>query len=84
VAKKMKSQEKIDQACLMSCQHRTELDDWETQILCDQWIASKQSQLRMADMAIIAVACTFLCLMIGLFYSIHTGDWTWIDGPEVR
>ena len=82
--KKMGAQDKIDQAVQMSCQRRAELDDWETQTLYDYWLASRQNQLKMADIAIIAVASMFLCIIIGFAYSIHTGDWAWVDGPMIR
>jgi hypothetical protein len=66
----------IDEACLMSCQRRADLDQAEYM----DWLAAKHKRDLQEVQILIGVMCVpFVLLAIMCAWSLHTGDWSWLE-----
>lgn len=66
----------IDEACLMSCRHRDDVDLAEY----DMWLVAKNRRDLQGVKILIGVMCVpFVLLAIMCAWSLHTGDWSWLD-----
>ncbi len=66
----------IDEACLMSCQHRADVEASEYM----DWIAAKHKRdLQEVQILIGIMAVPFILLAMMCVWSIHSGDWSWLE-----
>jgi hypothetical protein len=66
----------IDEACLMSCRHRADVELAEY----DMWLATKNHRdAQEVKMLIGIMLVPFVLLAIMCAWSLHTGDWSWLD-----
>lgn len=70
----------IDEACLMSCRHRADVEASEYM----DWLAAKNHRdAQEVNILIAIMSVPFILTGLMCAWSIYTGDWGWIDGPGV-
>lgn len=67
---------RVDQACMMSCQRRADLDQLEYM----DWLAAKHKRdVQEVNILIAIMSVPFILAGLMCVWSIHSGDWSWLE-----
>lgn len=67
---------RIDEACLMSCRHRADIDQAEY----NDWLEAKHKRDAQEVRVLIGIMLVpFILLTMMCIWSLHTNDWGWLE-----